>query len=518
MVKCTRRWEVVNGMSEARRRGHGCVTAYLVSIGVPRSTAYRWEQRQRWLLELGWEGVERLAREFERMMVLASLQSATVGTRRFTREEERAFILEAAVLGNSDTEIAQLLVRAFGRRVSHETVRATIEKAGEQARKVFERYFAGVGTVGAADEIFLGRSPLLLVAGPLSLLISGVRLCEGRTASDWKPVFEGMEDLLNLVSDGASGLLGAGKEAGAQIQRDIFHGLRHGAACLGRLEHTCEKRLTAEHEALEKLEKARGAGGKYQTNGPTHRYHRAQAEAERVLSEWVRLSDLFGELVRAFDLVTTDRRLNRAAEARATVAAVLEAMRESPEGRTLAEKLKGLDNPAFFTYLTVLEARLAPLRLEQVGPAREGRLAREVGRAVRWRRKDKTAVSVLARASTGSVADDVELAILEAVDHAVRSSSSVECVNSRVRLAQVARKRLSENYVYLMAVYHNVHAFGRGSVREGHSPAELAGIELPTADWIELLDLADIEEAAATASACEAARSEPAAANIEAAA
>ena len=129
---------------------------------------------------------------------------------------------------------------------------------------------------------------------PLSLLISGVWLCEGRTASDSEPVFGEMKHLVNLISDGGSGLLGAGKKAGPQMQRDLFHGLRKGAACLGR----------------------------------------------------------------------------------------------------------------------------------------------EVARTLAWRRKDKTAASVLRRASTDSVADAVELAILEAVDHAVRSSSSVECVNSRVRLAQ----------------------------------------------------------------------------------
>jgi len=518
VVKCIKRSEVVNGMSEARRRGYGCVTAYLLSVGVPRPTAYRWEQRQRRLLEFGWEGVYQLKRELERMLVLASLQCVAGGVHKLTRERERALILEAAVVGNSDTEVAQLLVCAGGRKLSHETVRATIEKAGEQARKVFERYFAGVGTVGAADEIFLGRSPLLLVVEPLSLLISALELSQTRTASDWKPVFGGMEHLLNLISDGASGLLGAGKEAGAQMQRDMFHGLRKATAYLGRLEHTCEKRLAAEHEALAKLEKARRAPGKYQTNGPTHRYHCAQAEAERVLGEWVRLSDLFDELRRACDLVTADRRLHRAAEARATVAATLEAMRETPQGRSLAQKLKVLDNPAFFTHLSVFEDRLGALRLEQVGPGRAERLGREVARTLAWRRVDKTAVSVLARASTGTLADATELAILEAVDHSVRSSSSVECVNSRVRLAQVARKRLSENYIYLMAVYHNVHTFGRGSVREGHSPAELAGIELPTSDWVELLDLADIEDAAATASPPRAAGGEQPAARVEAAA
>ena len=102
---------------------------------------------------------------------------------------------------------------------------------------------------------------------------------------------------------------------------------------------------------------------------------------------------------------------------------------------------------------------------------------------------DKTAPEWLARASEGTEADELELAVIRLVDRAVRSSSPVECVNSRIRLVQVARKRLSEDFIYLLAVYHNLKAFGRGTVREGATPAGLAGIALPTDDWLELLDL-----------------------------
>ena len=98
-------------------------------------------------------------------------------------------------------------------------------------------------------------------------------------------------------------------------------------------------------------------------------------------------------------------------------------------------------------------------------------------------------MELLEQASNGSVADAVEIAVIRLVDRAIRSSSSVECVNARIRLVQVARKRLSEDFLCLLAVYHNLKPFGRGSVRAGKSPAELAGLELPTWDWIELLDL-----------------------------
>jgi hypothetical protein len=181
---------------------------------------------------------------------------------------------------------------------------------------------------------------------------------------------------------------------------------------------------------------------------------------------------------------------------------MLAAMAETEEGKGLAGALGGFGRQPAYAHLGVFDEKLGGLRLEQLGPAREAKLARVVAETLAWRRRDKTPVEWLARAATGSLADKVELAVLRAVDAAIRSSSAVECVNSRVRPVQVARKRLSKDFIYLLAVYHNMRPFGRGSLREDHSPAELAGIKLPTRDWIELLDLvaADLDRAAREAS------------------
>jgi hypothetical protein len=495
-------WEVVNGMSWARQRGHGAVTPYLRRVGVPRSTAYRWDQEFRWLLEFGGAELRRLRSECERLSVAAAGRANEVATRTtMSRERERALILEAAVSGTSDEDIVRLLARGLGRSLSHETVNAVIAEAGRRARAVFERYFAGAGRVGAADEIFLGRSPLLLVVEPLSLLISGLRLAEHCGAEDWGPVFARMEDLERCACDGGRGVNRAARDAGLDLQADLFHGLRDAEAWLGRFERTCEKRLAAEREALGKLEAARHQPGKYQTNGPTRRYQRACAQAERVLAEWCRLSDLFAQARRAFDLVAPEGRLNTASAAQAALAAALAAMELTEEGRALAATLRQVQDPRFFAHLDALAGSLRALSLEQVGPEREARLARLVAETVAWRRRDKDPVALLRQAATESLADEVELAVIEAVDRAVRSSSAVECVNSRVRLVQVARKRLGEDFLYLLAVYHNLHEFGRGSVREGRTPAELAGIKLPTSDWIGLLDLTANEPPAASGSA-----------------
>jgi len=142
MVDLVAPWEVVNGMWAARDRGHGCVQAYLRRVRVPRSTAYRWEKDLRWLSEFGPQELRRLRRGRDRLAaILAGLAGERVTARRLNRDCERAFVLQAAVLGTTDEEIAVLLERAGGRRLSHETIRTMIAAASALAHEVFRRHF-----------------------------------------------------------------------------------------------------------------------------------------------------------------------------------------------------------------------------------------------------------------------------------------------------------------------------------------------------------------------------------------
>jgi hypothetical protein len=415
-----------------------------------------------------------------------------------TPEEEWVFILEAAVRANGDEEVAALLSRAGGRALSHETIRGTIAEAGAVARVVYERHFAGVGTVAAGDEIYLGRRPLLLMVGPVSLLISGLRVAERATAAAWGALFAQRGGLEGCGADGGRALGQAAANADVPVHADMFHLLRPARTRLAQLERAYGPKRKALAKAEQAVEKARFRGGKQAGRLASQRYRRAREAAEHVVEEYCRLGDLLEGVTEAFAWTTADGTVRTAREARATVAEALEAMKTTPQGRQLAKEVARVERcEAAFAHLEALEAGLRGLRLEQVGPDREAKVGKLVADTVAWRRVDKDPVEVLEGASNGSVADAVELAVIRVVDRAIRSSSSVECVNSRIRLVQVARKRLSEDLVCLLAVYHNLKPFGRGSVRAGKSPAELAGIELPTWDWIELLKLTAAELAQA---------------------
>jgi len=497
MVDFNVHWDVVKGMSWARAQGHGGITRFLERIGVARSSAYRWEQGVRRLLEFGASDLRRLRAERDKLY--AELEGLCAGGQRFgpmSREQERRFILTMAVLGNSDTEIATLLAAVGGRWLSHETIAATIREAGALARAAFARHFSGVGTVAAVDEIFLGQAPLLLAVEPLSLLISGLRLAPGRSGEDWKPVFLEMGELLRALADGGKGIAKAASEAGVSLQADLFHLLRPGWNWLASYEKTCARKARAEQEAEGAYQKALGDAKKNKSKkkeracaSARQRRDDARKAHDEALGEWCRIGDLLETVRGAFDRVKPDGKLNTASHARRVVTEALAAMRQTTEGQRLASKLGGVLRAPAFAFLVTLEAGLNHLGLEQLGPNPQPKLGRLVAETVAWRDAHKEAVEWLEGASTGSLADEVELEVIRVVDQAARSSSYVECVNSRIRLVQVARKHLSEDFIYLLAVYHNMKPFGRGTVRASSTPAKLAGIELPTNDWIELLDL-----------------------------
>jgi len=491
MVDFRVRWEIVNGMWAARCQGHGCVSRYLRGRGVARSSAYRWKGELESLLAGGGRELRLVRRERDRLAAtLAQLSHGHEGGGELVGRRELAFILEAAVVGNSDEEVATLLRRAGGRSLSHQTIHSKIAEAAVVARVAYTRYFAGVGSVAAADEIYLGRSPLLLMVEPLSLLISGLRLAERCTAEAWAPLFGQMGDLEGYGADGGSALGKAGGDAKVPLHADMFHLLRLARTRLARLERTYGSKRNALAKAEQAVENARFRGGKQAGQSASQRYRRAREAAEQVVEDYCRLGDLLERLADAFAWTTPEGTVRTASEARATVAETLKEMRQTPEGQPLAKALARVERcEAAFTHLEVIESGLSTLHLEQVGPDRAATLGKLVAETVAWRRVDKEPVEVLEQASNGSLADDVEVAVIKLVDQAIRSSSYVECVNSRVRLVQVARKRLSEDFICLLAVHHNLKPFGRGSVRAGKSPAGLAGIEMPTWDWIDLLDL-----------------------------
>jgi hypothetical protein len=292
----------------------------------------------------------------------------------------------------------------------------------------------------------------------------------------------------------------AAKGAAVPGGADQWHLLHPARQWMGSLGRTSLKSIEAEYEAQAALEAARQRKGDKATGRAKKAYAKARRACKARVEAFDRLEPLMAKVTDAFEYVTPDGQLNTALRARETVRTVLAEMGRTQKGQALAAKLSGLSDPLAFTHLEALAEGLEAVHLEEVGADRERGLARLVRETEAWRRRDKSSVDELAAAAT-SPADLAEIEVIRAFDLAIRSSSYVECVNGRMRSVQVSRKRVSENFLYLVAIHHNMTPFGRGSVRKGHSPAELAGVVLPTNDWIELLERTadDLRQSAALA-------------------
>jgi hypothetical protein len=68
-----------------------------------------------------------------------------------------------------------------------------------------------------------------------------------------------------------------------------------------------------------------------------------------------------------------------------------------------------------------------------------------------------------------------------------RASSLVECFNGILRPIQQVKKQVTQEFLWLKALHHNMKTFKQGR-RKGFSPFQLLGIDFGIQDWIELLE------------------------------
>jgi hypothetical protein len=81
--------------------------------------------------------------------------------------------------------------------------------------------------------------------------------------------------------------------------------------------------------------------------------------------------------------------------------------------------------------------------------------------------------------------------LADILDAACRTSSLVECLNGLLKQFLHNRRSFAsadalQTYLNLFTLWHNMRIYQRGK-RQGKSPFQWAGIDLPTDDWLELL-------------------------------
>jgi hypothetical protein len=352
------------------------------------------------------------------------------------------------------------------------------------------------------DEIFVRRKPILMVVEPNSLCWVSGRLVPRRDGVTWAEEFSQLPALEQVTKDGGSGLANGLARANAQRQQegqtpaveqdDHFHVVREGQRALriggGQANRPMDRAWKADKQEQKRRRGQRPGKGYGRGAVVALRWRQAETAYQR----WCGQEQAWQQISAAFTLFDASGQLQTRAQAEATVAAALPALTGKHWDKTRA----ALTRPQLWTYLdrvheqlaalpVPVELRQAALRVEGARRRPEATAGEEAGAAA-LRGMVLVASVVLHLAGAAGAA---ALAAVRAVLAGVwRASSSVEGLNSVLRMQQSRHRRLTQGLLDLKRLYWNCHEFRTGK-RKGQSPYSHLGVALPALTWWEILKL-----------------------------
>jgi hypothetical protein len=401
--------------------------------------------------------------------------------------------LLAVFLGDATPSVAQLgrLSRAAALRSA-----ALLEVLDEQARPRVRQ--------AAADEIFFGRKPALMLVEPHSQCWLAGRLSPSRDAEQWAGELRRLPQLEHLVRDGARGIknglaaLNAQRRAEQQRQQepisdqlDHFHSLREGRRALSVTQRQAEQAWSAAEAAERKQERQR-------RKVKSERGHATAAllawrKAEQAFRRWESEESVFEQIRAALRPCRDSGELNTRQRAEQEVKGLL--ARLSGERWDKFKRL--LSQPESYSYLDRLQAKVQALAVSA-----EVREAVVLGEAVR--QNPALAVGEGARPAlmrglmvvcgvliglAAQAGQQAVAALRQALRDVGRASSCVEGVNSVLRMQQRRHRKMSQELLDLKRLYWNLRKFRTGR-RKKTSPYERLGVPLPPGlGWWQLLQL-----------------------------
>lgn len=352
----------------------------------------------------------------------------------------------------------------------------------------------------AADEIFFGRRPCLMVVEQHSLCWLTGRLADNRNGETWAEEFRRLPNLRQLTRDGgtglAKGLALVNQERQAQSdhaiadQEDHFHTLREGRRALRQLQQRVCRAIDAAAAARHReQQKARRTGSRQGTAAVT-----AQAErhAAAAVAAGVAVENAWATLTDALQLFTPTGELNTRERVEGILATVLPVL----DDPIWAKTRRALTRPQLLTFLDQTHAQLAALPLS---PTLRQAVARVEGLRQRpegLQGESPSAAALrgvlmatsLVLALSGDEGGEAATQVREVLRQAWRASSLVECLNSVARMQQSRHRRMTPGLLSLKRLYWNCRAFRTGRRRK-QTPYGILGVRLPTTDWWALLRL-----------------------------
>ena len=404
--------------------------------------------------------------------------------------------LLAVFLGDDAPSVAQL------GRYSHQAAR----RAGALPC-VFDEQARPRARQAAADEIFFGQKPVLMIVEPEGQCWLSGRLSPSRDGEQWAKELQTLSNLEHLVRDGAKGienglaLVNARRQEEDQRRRrrreaiggqlDHFHTLREGRRALRKSQGKAERAWTAAEEADKKRRRQRRRM-KAETGYATQAVL-AWRRAEQAFHQWESDEAVLEQIRQALRPFTPEGELNSRQRAERSVSEL--SGRLSGEQWGKFERL--LARPESYACLDRLQAKVEALPVsvpvkeavvQSEGIRQDPRLAAGEG-AKQGVMRGLTLVWGVLIAGAGAAGQQAVAALRQALVCVGRASSCVEGLNSVVRMQQSRHRKMSRELLDLKRLYGNLRQFRTGR-RKKTSPYQRLGVPLPAdLSWWQLLQL-----------------------------
>jgi hypothetical protein len=486
----------------------GAVTVHALQRGVSRQRLYREAHAvvrdldattlQQRIAQLQQQGADLQAR-------LNQLQAQLSQAVLFTTDLQAEFASTAQAEGVS-LPVARRLLAVFLRQSTPSVAQLGrfSRQAGLRAGPlvaVLDQHARPRARQGAADEIFFGPKPVLMVVEPESQCWLSGRLADSRDGEQWAKELQPLPALEHLVRDGGKGLENGLARVNRQRrqeeqplisdQLDHFHTLREGRRALRKTQAQAERAWSRAEQADKKVlrqERQGRARTGYQTQAVL-----SWQKAEQAFQQWETAEGAFEQIRQALRPFTPQGELNSRQKAEQAVEALLPPLL----GEQWDKFKRLLRRRETYSYLDRLEVQIQALPVsEEVREAAvrsEGlRQAPEqtqgAGPRAAALRGLLVVYSVLL-ATAGQAGQVAVAGVRQAVRCVGRASSCVEGLNSVVRMQQSRHRKMTQQLLDLKRLYWNLRKFRTGR-RKGTSPYERLGVPLPAGlSWWQLLQL-----------------------------
>jgi hypothetical protein len=482
---------------------HGAVTRQAQERGVSRQQLYR----ECHIVVAAVEGSahRQQVQELEREVLalrnrVAELEERCLLTIFVGEDKQAEFASIAQAEGVSLPVTRRLLQALLGAAVPSVAQLGRWSKAaGTRARellKVVDEYSRPLVKQAAADEIYVGDKPILMMIEQESLCWQSGRLAEHADGANWTQEFRTYPALEQVSCDAGNGMQKGLSTANVERQQagqekierqlDHFHTLREGGRALRVTQMRAQRALTMAEEA-QKEHARRERHGQSQGGHATHVAMRWR-HAQEYLDDWSRKEQAWQKVQQALRLYTPVGKLNTRSRAQALLAQAVPVLK----GKEWAKTKRLLARPETFTFLDRVHEKLAALpvatEVREAAVRSEGMhrhpemLQGESSQALRG-----VALVVAVILAKAGAAGQITVESLQAVLRQTwRASSLVEGINSVVRMQQSRHRRMTQGLLDLKRLYWNCREFSSGK-RKGQSPYQRLGVRLPMITWWELL-------------------------------